>query len=222
MIFDRPIIVIGAGGHSKVLLDILLQQNAQIIGIVEDDFNKFDNQILGVKIVGNDDYILNYSPKKIYLVNAIGSAGSMNLRKKIFLKFKQEGYEFARVIHPTAVIGQTVIIQEGAQIMAGAIIQIGSSVGINSIINTKASVDHDCKIKEHVHISPGTIICGNCTVGSCTHVGAGTTIIQNINIGEEVLIGAGSVVVKDIPAKVKAFGVPAKSIGNMSKVKKEK
>lgn len=212
MVFDRPIIVIGAGGHSKVLIDILLQQNAQIIGIVEADFNKIDNQILGIKIVGNDGYILNYDPKSIYLVNAIGSIGSMNLRKKIFLNFKQKGYVFAKVIHPTAIIGQAVNIQEGAQIMAGAIIQIGSSIGINSIINTKASVDHDCVIKEHVHISPGSIICGNCIVGSGTHIGAGTTIIQSIIVGENVLVGAGSVVVKDILANVKAFGVPAKDV----------
>lgn len=208
----RPILVLGAGGHSKVLINALLEQDLDILGIIDSDTSKIGMEILGIKVIGNDSDIKNYCQDDILLVNGIGSVDSMALRKKIYLSFKRQGYAFAKVIHPRAIIGRTVELGEGVQIMAGSILQPGCSIGENTIINTSVSIDHDSKIGSHVHIAPGSVLSGNVIVGNCTHIGIGCTIIQGKHIGHETLLGAGSLVLKDIRSNVRVFGVPAKEV----------
>lgn len=209
---DKPVIVLGAGGHAKVLIDALIKQGATIVGIVDSDCKKNGRQILDVDIIGDDATVLRYSKDKIYLVNGIGSVGSTRLREKIFMKFISQGYRFPVVVHPSAIIANDVEILEGAQVMAGVVIQTGAVIGQNTIVNTKASIDHDCIIKSHVHISPGVTICGGVSVGKGTHVGAGTTIIQGVEIGTNTIVGAGSLVLKNVADNKKIYGNPAKEV----------
>lgn len=209
---DKPVIVLGAGGHAKVVIDALLQQGVDVVGIVDSDSNKVSNQILGINVIGDDDTVFRYPKDEIYLVNGIGSVGSATRRKSVFMKFKSQGYRFIVVIHPSAIIGSDVDIQEGAQIMAGAVIQSGAVIGINTIVNTRASIDHDCIIQSHVHISPGAIICGGVSVGEETHVGAGATVIQGVRIGVNTVVGAGSLVLKDVAGNKVIYGNPAKEV----------
>lgn len=209
---DKPVIVLGAGGHAKVVIDVLIKQGATILGIVDSDSSKIGNQILGVNIIGNDDSVLLYSKDEICLVNGIGSVGSTRLRKNIFMEFKSQGYKFATISHPTAIIGKDVIIAEGSQIMAGVIIQPGVVIGENTIINTKASIDHDCTIHSHAHISPGVTICGGVLVGEGTHIGASTTVIQGVEIGANVVVGAGSLVLKNVTDNKVIYGSPVKEV----------
>lgn len=209
---DKPVIVLGAGGHAKVVLDILISQSAKIIGIVDSDFNKIGTKILGISVIGDDSIVEQYPTQSIYLVNGLGSIGSTKAREALFIKFKKCGYDFATIIHKSAVIASDVELKEGTQVFAGAVIQTGTIIGHNSIINTKTSIDHDCHIEPHVHISPGVTICGNVIIGERTHIGAGTTIIQGIKIGTNAIIGAGSVVLRDQAENTMAFGVPAKEV----------
>lgn len=209
---DRPVIVLGSGGHSKVVIDVLRHQDVRILGIVEADATKVGNTMLGIEIIGDDSAILGYSPEQIYLINAVGSAGVSEVRERLFMQFKQLGYNFAITIHPSAVIASDVQLGEGVQVMAGAIIQAGTVIGKNTIVNTKASIDHDCIIGEHVHISPGATLSGNVTVGESCHIGAGSTVIQGIQIGCHTLIGAGAVVVRNISDYKVAIGIPAKEV----------
>lgn len=209
---NLPIIVLGAGGHAKVLIDTMRLTGATIIGIVDPDINLHGNKILGVLVIGNDETVLKYPADSILLVNGVGSIGLPKLRQTLYKKFKDWGYNFASVIHPSAVIASDVMLNEGAHVMAGAVIQPGSRIGRNSIVNTQVSVDHDCIIGENVHLSPGVTLSGGVSIGDCVHVGTGATIIQGISIGSNTLVAAGSVVVKNVPDNVTVNGVPARVV----------
>ena len=207
-----PIVILGAGGHSKVLIDTLLTQKAKIIGITDYQLAKKGKLVLGIEVIGDDLMILDYKPNEVCLVNGIGSVGISIQRKSLFCKFTELGYRFANVIHPSVVIAADVHFGEGVQIMAGAVVQTGCRIGNNSIINTNASVDHDCAIASHVHIAPGVTLSGEVEVGEGVHIGTGATVIQGIRIGENSLIGAGSVVTQDVPMGVTVMGVPAREV----------
>lgn len=207
---NKPVIIIGAGEHATVLLDILLSQKRNVIALTS--INKEKSNIFGIPIIKDEDVIKNYKTSEVLLVNGIGSVGSTELRKKIFFKFKEYGFSFEKVIHNSAIISSYVQINEGVQILAGAVVNTNVNIKENSIINTKVSIDHDCKIGCHVHVAPGCTLSGCVSVGDETHIGTASCVIQGISIGGKTLIGAGSVVVKDIPSNTKAYGNPAKVI----------
>ncbi|EKD71484.1 MAG: hypothetical protein ACD_46C00181G0049 [uncultured bacterium] len=210
---DKPsVFILGAGGHAKVLLDCLsLNKNITIRGILDINQLLHGKSILGFPVIGSEDEILkNYFLSSIQLVNGIGSVKTTSQRENIFNKFKNIGYHFLNVIHPTSYVGQEVILGEGVQVMAGSTIQAGSRIGDNVIVNTHAVVDHDCVIEDHVHLAPGVVCCGNVTIGRGTHVGSGAVILQGINIGPNCLIAAGAVVTRDVVAVSKVAGIPAR------------
>ncbi len=205
----KPVIIIGNGGHAKVLTDILLLGNRKIIGFTAPVEEKNSYNLF---YVGPDKAILNYHPTEIELVNAIGSVSNTSLREKLFNEFKSQGYFFSAVIHPTAIISSTVKLGEGVQILAGTVIQPFAKIDDNTIVNTSSSIDHDCCIGKHCHISPGTTLSGGVIVGKGTHIGTGATIIQSIKIGKKVLIGAGSLVIRDVIDNKVVYGNPAKEV----------
>ncbi len=208
----RPVIIIGSGGHAKVLIAALLILRREIIGVLEADRDKHGGFLSKIPIIGDDESVKNYKPKEIELVNGIGSVGLPYKRMEIYQKFKKMGYRFAGVVHPSSIVMGDVQLDEGVQIMAGAIIQPGCRIGDNVIINTGAILDHDCIIGEHTHIAPGAVLSGSVHIGAASHVGTSATIIQGIKIGKNALIGAGSVVINNISTGSKAVGVPARNI----------
>lgn len=205
-----PVIVLGAGGHAKVLLDVLKLHNIKIIGLTDSQPAKINNLIFDVEVLGDDAEILKYSPDTIGLVNGLGTIKSCSIRKKIYEQFKVKYYNFASVIHPSAIVSQYVELSEGVQIMAGSIVQTDCFIGTNTIINTRASVDHDCTIADHVHIAPGVTLSGGVEVGECVHIGTGAVVLQGIKIGRNSTIGAGAIVTRDVPEGVVAVGNPAR------------
>lgn len=206
---NKPVIIIGNGGHARVLVDILLLENRRIIGYTAP--MKEENHY-NLSYIGNDQAILEYAPENVELVNAIGSVKDTSLREKLFNEFKSQGYFFSSVFHPSAIISSTVSLGEGVQILAGSVIQPFAKIVDNTIVNTSASIDHDCNIGKHCHIAPGCVLSGNVTVGDGTHIGTGTTIIQNIRVGKNALIGAGSLVIEDVPNNKVVYGTPAKEV----------
>jgi sugar O-acyltransferase (sialic acid O-acetyltransferase NeuD family) len=209
---NMPVIVLGAGGHAKVLINTLQLCSVEILGITDPDPALIGHEILGVPVIGPDANLKHYSVEKVHLVNGLGSVCLPKARCKIFEKYKKLGFIFATVVHPTAIIAAAVKIGEGAQLMAGVILQPGVCIGDNVIINTRASIDHDCTIGSHSHIAPGVTLSGDVQVGTVAHVGAGASIVQGVRVGDGSLVGAGSVVLKDIPGSVKAYGCPAKVV----------
>lgn len=208
----KPVILLGAGGHAKVLLDILLEQNVEIIGIAEKDGTDTPAGLYGVPVVGSDSDVERYSPDTIELVNGIGSIGSTVLRHRIYEKFKQQGYCFRQVVHSMAIVSRRAELGEGVQVMAGAVINIGTRVGENSIINTRASVDHDCVIGAHVHIAPGVALSGGVSVGDGSHIGTGAAVVQGVEIGANAIVGAGAAVLNKVYDGRMVCGVPANEI----------
>ena len=205
-------LLMGGGGHAKVLLDTLKLSGAQVLGVVDSNPKLKGQRLLEVEIIGGEDILDQFPGDQVLLVNGIGSVQQPGNRKALYERFVELGYEFASVTHPSSVIAKDVKLGRGVQIMAGAVIQPGCSIDSNTIVNTRAVIDHDCVLGAHVHIAPGVTISGNVKVGKQTHIGTGANIIQGVNIGENSLIGAGSLVTSNLPSGVVAYGVPAKVV----------
>ena len=188
---NKPVIVIGAGGHSSVLLDMLILEGREIIGVT--DLNKHRKEkIFGdFKIIGDDSEIFKYNKSEIELVNGIGPSTKNVLRKKISEKFSNHGYHFSKVIHPSVVFSKNTEFKSGCQIMAGVIIQSNVEIGKNTVINTGSILDHDCHIYDNSHIAPGSILCGSVKVYDNVFVGAGSVIIENLTLEANSVLGAG-------------------------------
>lgn len=190
----------GASGHAKVIIDILRANNETIEALFDD--NEAITQLLTYPV-------LRSSEVRGPLIVSIGSNA---IRQKVVLPLS---VEFGHAIHPLAIVSEEAKIGEGSVVMQGAIIQSCTQVGKHVIINTGASVDHECVIDDFVHISPHCTLCGNVSVGEGTWIGAGTTVTPGVKIGEWSVIGAGSVVTKDIPDRVLAVGNRCKIIKNI-------
>lgn len=195
---DRPVIVIGDGGHSKVVRDILKLNGKIIAGILDD--NSCDKETLG-KV----ELIERYRETHDFII----AIGNNSVRKTISEKYP---VTYITAIHPTGIIAKDVIIEEGTVIMAGAIINPGTKIGKQCIINTGAIIDHDNDIENYVHISPRVALAGTVKIGEETWIGAGTTIINNIQIGKMCVVGAGSVIIKNIKDSKKIIGNPGREI----------
>lgn len=210
----KKIVLIGGGGHCKVVISILKKlDNFEILGIV--DNYKAESLISGIKIIGTDDDLKDIYKNSIH--NALITVGSIkdNIKRyRLFNMAREIGYKFPVIFSPEAIVDENVKIDEGTVIMPGSIINIDSSIGKNCIINTGAIIEHDCKIGNHCHIAPGAHISGTVNIGELSFIGIGATIIQGIKIGKNVTIGAGSVVIKNIPDNVIALGNSAKIIKN--------
>jgi UDP-perosamine 4-acetyltransferase len=196
----RPLLILGAGGHARVLLDALVLQGRQIIGFLDPALPEGSVGPGGLPILGGDEALSRFLPADVELVNGIGSVKVASAREMIYRRVKVAGFGFADVVHPSAIVCRDVVCGEGTQIMAGCVIQCGSLIGANSVINTRASIDHDCRIGESVHIAPGVTLSGNVQIGDRAHIGTGAVVIQGISVGEGCLVAAGAVVYRDLAA----------------------
>lgn len=210
MIMAHPFLILGAGGHARVVADLLLTQNLQIAGFLDPDASLWGTSWHGIPVLGSDEDLTHYPAHTYYLVNGVGSVGCPELRRTVFERYKEAGYKFPHLVHVRATIANEVKLGEGCQIMAGAVVQTGTVVGQNVIINTGVCVDHDCCIGDHAHISPGATLSGGVQVGVNAHVGTGAKVIQGIRIGCDSLVAAGAVVVCDVPDGATVVGIPAK------------
>jgi len=199
-------ILYGASGHCKVIIDILEALQIPIDFIVDD--NPVITELLGYEVRRNSG---------VY-DEAIVAIGACEIRRQIVRSIRVRRYP--TVIHPTAIISPRAAIGCGTVVMQGAIVQSSAAIGSHNIINTGASVEHDCRLSDFVHIASHATLTGGVQIGEGTWIGAGSVIRQGITIGAGTMIGAGSVVVKDIPANVVAFGNPCRVIREIDKTNK--
>jgi acetyltransferase EpsM len=190
----------GAGGHAKVIVDIIEQAGNSVAGIFDDDSTKTIWNFANLNFPG---------PFNSSLDELIISIGNNQTRKRISLKHNVK-YHIAK--HPFALISPYSSIGAGTVIMGNVLINADTSIGKHCIINSSASIDHDCIIDDYVHISPNATICGGVTIGECSQVGAGAIVIPGKKIGDNAIIGAGAVVVKDVPDNSVVVGNPARII----------
>ncbi len=195
----KRIVIIGGGGHAKVVIDaIKLSGTLKIAGIVDPGLAK-GTKILDIEVLGDDSVLEGLRKEGIESafigVGSIGKEG-VAIRKKIYEQLKGLGFELPVIKHPKAVVAGDVEIQEGTFIAGNAIINPGTKIRKNAIINTSSSIDHDCTIGDFVHIAPGAVLSGGVKVGNDTHIGTGAKIVQGIDVDENSFIKAGSLIHK--------------------------
>ncbi|MFN0042820.1 MAG: acetyltransferase [Alphaproteobacteria bacterium] len=193
------LIILGGGGHARVVIDALLARGATIEGLVDPALAAGGKGAFDIRVLGGDEALIGRDPASVLLANGIGSTQSTERRRARFEYFIGLGFAFVQVIHPSATLARDACLAEGAQVMAGAVLQSGTALGRNVLVNTRASLDHECRIADHVHIAPGATLSGGVAVGEGSHVGTGAIVIQGVRIGRNCLIGAGAVVLKDVP-----------------------
>ncbi|WP_406821263.1 acetyltransferase [Pseudomonas sp. KnCO4] len=196
-----PLVFLGAGGHAKVLLSLTQACGYDIRGVCDPGLAKHGvKQWRGIEVLGGDDALEQFAPGSVELVNGVGQVVGSTLRRLIFERARDRGFYFPPLVHPTVWLDGSVVLEEGAQVMAGVILQPDVIVGCNTVVNTSASVDHDCRLGAHVHVAPGVTLCGGVDVSVGAFIGSGSTVIQGVVIGEGAVVGAGTVVVRDVPA----------------------
>ena len=208
---DKLIYALGAGGHAQVIIDALHSNGIKVFGII-DVATSVGMTVLGVPVLGNDEFLAQLESSTISLVNGVGANPDLSNRRNLFGRMKQNGFEFMTVQHTSSVIGQQCQMNEGVQIMAGVILQNSVWVGQNALINTRVSIDHCCVIGPHTVISPGAVLCGDVVIGSSVFIGAGAVLLPGVKIGENAIIGAGAIVTSDVVAGATMVGNPAKII----------
>lgn len=198
---NKPLVMLGGGGHASVLADILISQGATIIAVVTPEpINNSSSLLSGLPRISQDDCVVRqYSPNKVDLVNGIGALPNSNSRHRVFDYFSGQGYYFPPIISSNALISKYSNIYEGVQVMPGAIIQPHTEIKANTIINTGVIIEHDCEIGEHNHIAPGAVLSGGVITESYVHIGTGATIIQGICIRNNAIIGAGTTIARNVP-----------------------
>jgi UDP-perosamine 4-acetyltransferase len=206
---DREVILLGGGGHGSVVLEALLRSGAKVMCVIDPKF-KSGATLFGVPIRHDDADLKTAGPGRVLLANGLGLKPRLDTRIALYRTWCAQGYEFASAVHPSALIGREVRLGAGCQIMAGVILQCRVSVAENAVINTRASIDHDCRIAAHAFISPGVVLCGNVCVGEGALVGAGAIVLPGVQIGRNAVIGAGAVVNKTAPDGDVVVGTPAR------------
>lgn len=208
------IVGLGAGGHAKVVLEILQNDpNNKIMGLLDIDTALHGQSLLGIPILGADDLLENLVEQGLtHFFVGLGSIGNTQPRKRLYELGLAHGLHPVSAIHPSAILSSWAQVGRGCTIMAGAIINANATIGNNVIINSGAIVEHDCVIGNHVHIAIGAKLASTINVYEGAHIGAGATIKQCIVIGKESIVGAGAVVVHDVPDSLIVVGIPAREL----------
>jgi len=196
---SRVTYLIGAGGHAKVIADILIQSGRPPAAFLDDAPKR--NQLLGITVIKG----LELAEPDSAVIVAVGDNAT---RERIAQRYST----FDVAIHPSAIVSRDAEIGPGSVVMAGAVINAGARVGAHCIVNTGAIVDHDCLISDFAHIAPGATLGGNVRVGVGSMVGLGANVIHGCSIGDHTVVGAGSTVVGDLPPSVVVIGSPARAV----------
>lgn len=201
------VIIIGTGGHARVVLDAARSWFPEdIIAALDDSADRIGSIWHGLPVSG---------PITLDAVAHIGAESAViaigDNRARAAIAARLAGTRWSCVRHASAVVASDAVVEPGAVIMAGAIVQPGAVIGAHAIVNTGASVDHDCQVGSFAHVAPGVRLCGNVTVGDGTLIGVGAVVTPGVRIGAWATVGAGAVVVRNVPDRVTVTGVPARS-----------
>lgn len=208
-------LVWGAGGHGKVIADVLRACGHRVVGYV--DASSEPGRVVepgGARIVMSEEAFLaqiRESPELPFGADAVALAiGDNSLRFK--RSMDAEHLYLPPLVHPAAVVSPSVRLGRGAAILPGAVVNAHAELGAAVIVNTNAVVEHDCVVDDCAHISPGAVLAGGVRVGRRSWIGAGAVVSNGVTIGADVVVGAGAVVIRDLPDGVTAVGVPARVV----------
>lgn len=210
----EKIVLIGAGGHAKTIVDTIERTNCyEIAGFL--DGGEIGREIYrGYRVIGHDeDADSIYDGGVRNAVIAVGALGRSDLRNRLFQEMKRTGFYFPVIIDPTAIVAEDTVIGEGTYIGRNAVINVDVRIGRNCIINTAAIIEHECVVGDFAHISVGAILCGSVKAHKGSFIGAGSTVIQGISIGEDSVVGANSTVIGNVGNKQIVHGIVKESGG---------
>lgn len=198
---NKKIILFGAGGHSKVIIEAAMKSNRSIAFLLDNNHKNNTLFNFDVKI---------YAPNEdISAFDFIVTIGNDKIRKYWYEQLSQQT-SAGIIVHPFAAVTDFCDIGVGTVVLGNASINPDTHIGENVIINSGAIVEHDCYVGSHSHIAPGATLCGGVSIGECTLIGANATILPGRKIGNNVVVGAGAVITRDMPDNVIVAGNPAK------------
>jgi acetyltransferase EpsM len=200
---SREVVILGAGGHALVVASILIALNQSVAAFFDDDQKRWGQKLLGIPVVGPISEAASAGAK-----HAIIGIGNNKVRKRLAEKMD---FEWVTVAHPFAWVHPEVRLGRGTVVCAGAIVQPGAEVGAHVILNTKASVDHHCRVGNYVHIAVAHLG-GGAAADEGAFLALGSTVLPGVVVGAWATVGAGAVVLKDVPPGATVVGVPAREI----------
>jgi len=206
------IIVIGGGGHAKVVINILRKLNRyHILGYSDP---KDNGPVARVPYLGSDSELaaLAAGPEKLSAVLAVGQVGLGEQRFELWIRLQSIHLSFPPIISPDAIVNEGVSSAEGAVVMDGVVVNDGATLGRGVIVNTNSTIEHDVELADWVHVAPGVTISGGASVGRFSMIGAGATVIEGVKIADHCMVGAGATVVHDLTERGVYVGCPARRI----------
>lgn len=208
------VVLIGGGGHARVLLDALhAAGETRALGVLDADRALHGTRLLGVPVLGDDALLAELAGAGTrWFAVAFGGVRDNAPRRRAYDAAVALGLEPLTIVHPRATASSFARLGPGVQLLPGAIVNAGAELGCNVIVNSGAIVEHDCRVGDHVHLATGARLAGGVVVGAGAHVGAGAVVRELVIIGEGAVAGAGAVVIRDVRPSAVVAGVPAKEL----------
>jgi UDP-perosamine 4-acetyltransferase len=208
------IVGVGAGGHAKILVELLDETGEhKLVGFTDAQQERWGTEFMGYPVLGGDEALAGLHAKGIHApfigVGAVSGAGT-RLRAKLFRQAVDIGFQMPTLIHPKAAVSPSATIGVGCVVMAGSVISADVRVGDNVVIYSGTLIEHDSVIDDHVHMSPGVHLAGGVHIGEGVFIGIGASVIHGIRVGRWTTVGAGTVVLKNLPEHIVAVGIPAR------------
>lgn len=208
------VVVLGAGGHGRVVGDAVMSRpDMELGGFLDARVPPGQEPLPGIPVLGRDDLLGQLAARGVtHAVVGVGSVGDATIRARLYRSVLAAGLSAATVVHAAAVVARDVHLGAGTVALARVVVNTGTGIGINCILNTGCIVEHNCVVGDHVHIAPGAVLGGDCRIGDGSHIGIGATLIQGISVGRNTLVAAGAVVTRDLGDNMLAAGCPARVI----------
>jgi len=206
-------VIVGAGGHGRVCLDICLLADIPVRGFL-DNSRETGEKIHGVPVLGGDELISDSDFRNA--AQFIIGIGDRQIRPRVIAELDLHQATLTTLVHPSAVISPRCDIEDGTLVNAGAVINIDTRIGRHCVINTNCSIDHDCVIGENVHICPGATLAGGIICADDSFIGSGAAILPNCQIGHNATVGGGTIVISDIPENSTFVGAAGRTVTNVT------
>jgi len=209
-------VIIGGGGHARVLIDALQVSGLGVpVAVLDAQSALWGTTVCGVPIIGGDTRLPQLIREGVTaFIVGVGGIGDNGPRRRLFERGCRSGLTPLTVQHPSAACSSLAAIGEGSVVLPLAVVNAGARVGRNVIVNSGAIVEHDCAVADHVHVATGATLCSRVRVETMAHLGAGAIVRQGLTIGEGAVVGAGAVVVSDVAPWTVVVGVPTRVIGH--------
>lgn len=209
----RPLVLLGAGGHARVVLDAVRSRGErEVVAVLDADPATRGSFVAGVEIVGDDSSLSAFPPTAYDLVVAVIGFGTNIKRHALARELRARGYELATVVHASAIVSPAATVAAGAQVLVGAIINSGARIMQDAIVNSGAVVEHDCVVGRGAHLAPRALLGGGAQIGDEAQLGLGAVVLPQVRVGERAIVGAGTVVLSDVLADDIVVGSPARTI----------